>query len=198
VALTQRKRNLVVSGAVAAVLITVAAFGGCSSSSIPPAATEAQTELLRRTHFKATLAVEPYKYPIYSDHLIRDLRATGLFDSVDSLEKVEKPHLIARIERPIHGTAVVPLWTILTLGVVPTSVEEEHGHAFSIRRAGDPLSGVAVEYSYRGPTTLGWGAAFLNLFPNRTSGDPTETPRFREGLAIAVVTRGGDISALVR
>ena len=36
-------------------------------------------------------------------------------------------HQIARIERPIQGAAVIPLWTALSLGIVPTVVNEAHG-----------------------------------------------------------------------
>lgn len=192
--LTRRKKNFLVSAAVAAVLGTVSALGGCISASLPPALTDAQRVSLARTHFKATVGVEEYKYPIYSEHLIHDLRATGLFDAVESIDRLSNPDLIARVERSVYGTATIPLWTILTLGIVPTTVEEEHGHVFSIRAGDSPERSLVVNYTYRGPSTLGWYSAILNLFPDRTSGDPIETPRFREGLAIVVTAHASEIS----
>ena len=193
----EHKRKLLITAVVAAVLVAIAAFGGCSSSSLPSAPTDAQIRLLEQTHFKASVGVETYKYPVYTEGLIRDLRATGLFDRVEPLDQIDKPDLIARTERPVYGKATIPLWTIVTLGVVPTTVEEEHGHVFSLRRRGDPESPELVDYTYRGPTTLGWVAAFLNLSANRTSGNPIETRRFREGLALAVALRAEQITKLL-
>jgi hypothetical protein len=190
-------RKLMIIAAVATLLVAIAAFGGCSSSSLPSAPTDAQLGLLSQTHFKASVGVESYKYPIYTEHLIRDLRATGLFDRVDALEQIDKPDLIARTERPVYGKATIPLWTIVTLGVVPTTVEEEHGHVFSLRRPDKAEPSELVDYTYRGPTTLGWVAVFLNLSANRTSGNPIETSRFREGLALAVAARAEPISKLL-
>jgi hypothetical protein len=156
VVLRGHNRKLLITGAVAAVLVTIAAFGGCSSSSLPSAPTDAQLSLLRQTHFKANVGVESYKSPIYSEHLIKDLRATGLFDRVDLLEQIDKPDLIARIERSVYGKATIPFWTIVTLGVVPSTDEEEHGYVFSLRRPDNAEASELVDYTYRGPTTLGW------------------------------------------
>jgi hypothetical protein len=196
-ALTRRKKRLAVSAAVAAMLVIIAAFGGCSSSFLPPRPTDAQRSLLQRTHFRASVGVEEYKYPVYSEHLIRDLRATGLFDEVGPTEKVREPDLMARVERSVYGQAAIPLWTILTLGIVPTTVEEEHGYVFSIRRGDDAGGSVMVNYTYRGPTTLGWFSTLLNLFPDRTSRTPIETPRFREAVAVVIATNAAEISKLL-
>ena len=190
-------KQLLIAGVVAAILVTVATYGGCSSSSLPAAPTDAQLGLLRQTHFKARVGVESYKSPVYSEHLISDLRATGLFDRVDRLEEIESPDLIARIERPVYGRAMIPLWTIATLGVVPTTVEEEHGYVFSLRRPDNPEASEVIDYTYRGPTTLGWVAAYLNLSANRTIDNPIETPQFRVGLALAIASRAEQISKLL-
>ena len=195
--LRKHARKLLITTVVAAVLVVVAAFGGCSSSSLPSAPTEAQIGLLEQTHFKSSVGVEAYKYPVYTERLIKDLRATGLFDRVEPIDQIDKPDLIARTERPVYGKATIPLWTIVTLGVVPTTVDEEHGHVFSLRRPGDSEPSELVDYTYRGPTTLGWVAAFLNLSANRTSGNPIETQRFREGLALAVALRADQIAKLL-
>ena len=195
--LREHKKKLLITAAAAVALVAIVAFGGCSSSSLPSTPTDAQLRLLEQTHFKASIGVETYKYPIYTERLIGDLRASGLFDRVDLLEQIDKPDLIARTERPVYGKATLPFWTMVTLGVVPTTVEEEHGHVFSLRRPGRAEPSELVDYTYRGPTTLGWVAAFLNLSANRTSGNPIETPRFREGLAVAIASRAGQISRLL-
>src|SRR5260221_5991025 len=127
------RRKLLAAGAILAVLVGVAVGGGCGSLSLPLKPTEAQLAILRSTHFRATVGVEPYKYPVYSEHLVSDLRSTGLFDTVELLDNIERPTLVARVEHPVYGKATIPFWTIVTLGIVPTTVKEEHGHAFSLR-----------------------------------------------------------------
>ena len=191
------RRKLLAAGAILAVLVGVAVGGGCGSFSLPPKPTEAQLAILRSTHFRATVGVEPYKYPVYSEHLVSDLRSTGLFDTVELLDNIERPTLVARVERPVYGKATIPFWTIVTLGIVPTTVEEEHGHAFSLRPASHSEAPVLIDYTYRGPSTLGWVAFFLNFSPNRSGDNPIETPRFREGLAVAVSSRREPILKLL-
>ena len=190
-------RKLLLAGGIIAVLAVIASFGGCGSFSLPPKPTDSQLAVLKQTHFKATVGVEAYKYPIYSEHLLNDLRATGLFDAVEPLDRIQNPTLIARVERTVYGKATIPLWTIVTLGIVPTTVEEEHGHVFSFHPVNNAGSPVVVDYRYRGPSTLGWIATFLNFSSNRTSENPIETPRFREGLAVAVSSRREQIASLV-
>lgn len=181
-------------------IIAIGYSGGCASTTLPPALTASQRDILSRAHFGATIAVERYKFLVYSDGLVIALRDTGLFEAVDHAEKLRVPaNLLARIERPIHGTAAIPLLTGISLGLIPTTVQEEHGYAFSFVSKEKPTgNGVGIEFSYSGPSTLGWWCLVLNLSPNRTSGDVKGHARFRDGLAWAVARRGDAIRALLK
>ena len=167
------------------------------SSTLPPKPSAAQLEILRTTHFSATLAVEPYKYPVYSEALANDLRKTGLFDAVDSFENLKRADLVARIEQPIHGSSTIPVLALLSLGVISSTVEEELGFVFSIRSGSGHSQPVLIDFRYRGSTTLGCVAHAMNLSSERTGGNPIETPRFREALAIAVAIRRSSIAKLL-
>ncbi len=191
------RKKAFVGVTIAAVLVAVASFGGCGSFSLPPPPTQEQLAVLKNTRFDATVGVEDYTYPVYSERLLVDLRSTGLFKSVEPLGKLRNPDLVVRVEKPIHGTAVIPFWTVITLGVVPTTVEEEHGYVFSIRSPAHPESSVLVDSVFRGPSTLGWAAFFLNFSSNRTSTNPEQSPQFRERLAISVSSRAPEISQLL-
>jgi hypothetical protein len=190
------RRKLLAAAIVAAVLVTVASFGGCGSFALPPRPTGAQLTALKSTRFAATVGVEEYKFPVYTERLVSDLRSTGLFRSVERMPAAGTPDLIARIERPVYGKATIPIWTILTAGIVPTTVEEEHGHVFSLTSSADPTRSVLVDYRYRGPSTLGWLAFFLNFSPDRSSENPLDTARFREGLGVAVSVRREEVARL--
>jgi hypothetical protein len=178
------------------VLVGIAIAGGCSSSRLPPKVTAGQLTAIRNARVAATVGVEPYKYAVYSESLIKDLRATGIFNAVDTTGTLKNPTLVAAIERPVHGTATIPVLTMITLGIVPTTVEEEYGYVFSLRSSMDPRNSVHIAYTYRGATILGWWALVLNLSPDRTSGDPTQTSRFRDGLAAAISAQRDSIFQL--
>jgi hypothetical protein len=202
---------------VVAALLTVGVLGfgsgACGSTAIPVPLDEATKGRIRDTHFAASVAVEPNIAAAYSDRLLEQLRATRLFDRVDaagSFSAQDPPDLIASVARPIYGRATIPLRTALSLGIVPTRVEEEHGLAFVLRSRAVKRGGVTraaatsrsagsesaaatdavpVEFSYRGPTTLGWWAIVENLRPDRTHGDVYRHPQFREAFALTIVDR---------
>lgn len=180
-------------------LVLVLALAGCSSSALPPELPEAQRKAIATTHFKATVGVEAYKYPVYSETLTARLRKTQLFDRVDALEAFEAPPtFVARVERTVYGKAGIPLWTIVSLGVIPTTVEEEHGHVFSLTPSASPARKIAIDFRYKGPSTLGWAAVYLGLFArDQTLGDSREHPRFIQSLAWHVVAREKEIARYV-
>lgn len=186
-----RRRTKVLLGGLTTlvVLVGIALMGGCSSSTLPPTVTAAQLAAIKEAHIAATVGVEPYQYSVYSEALINDLRASDIFDEVDTVDSFQNPKLIAAVERTVYGTATIPIVTIITLGLVPTSVDEEYGHVFSLRSSTDPRRTIEIEYTYRGKTTLGWWALFLNFSSDRQSGDPTQTARFRENFAAAIHAR---------
>jgi hypothetical protein len=168
------------------------------SSTLPPKPSAAQLDAVRATHFLATLGVETYKYPIYSESLISDLRTIGLFNVVGPSDSLPQAALIAKIERPVYGNPTFPIVALATLGIIPSTVDEEHGYVFSIRTASNPRSTVLIDYTYHGPTTLGCVAHFMNLSPGRTGDNPIETAEFREALAVAVVMHRDAIVKLLQ
>ena len=135
---------------------------------------------------------------MYSERLIESLRRTGLFDAVGSLEELPDAALAARVERTIYGTATVPVLTAVSLGFIPTTVEEEWGESFSLRRNGSTSETVPVDFSYRGPSTLGWWAVVRSFSPDVTTASPPETERFRDALSVAIVAKAGDIVELLK
>ena len=110
------------------------------------------------------------RYPnVYSVRLVDGLRATELFERVALLDEFESPpDLVAHVHRRIHGSAVIPVWSMLTLGIIPTNVEEDSGYSFWLATSGAPTDRVLVEYVHRGTTTLGWIAVFDTFSSERT------------------------------
>ena len=191
------KKRYILSGAIVA-LMAYGLSGGCTSGTLPPKLSQEQQAILKATRFQATIGVEEHKYPVYSDNLIQALQETGLFRRVDSLSSFsDSPTLIASVERRIYGTATVPILTALSLGIIPTTVEEKHGHSFSLRSADAPDNRVEIEFSYRGPSTLGWYSGLLNLSSNRASGDVGTSRRFYDAFAWEIASMAATIDSLI-
>ena len=181
--------------------LLVAGFGfagGCGSTTLPPRITAEQRALLHKIQMAVTVGVEDYKYPVYSDGLTKALQNTHLFARVDHLKNfTTAPDIVARVEESIHGNAVIPMLTGLSLGIIPTTTYETHGYSFSLSRPGIGTSRVPVRFAYSGPTTLGWWAMVLNMLPDRTMRDVYSHPRFVESFAWEIATKRGDIEALI-
>ncbi len=170
--------------------------GGCTSTILPPRLTRTQHALIDSVRFPATVAVEPYKWPVYSERLITALRATQLFARVDSLSRFsEPPTFVARVARPIYGSAVLPLLTGISLGLIPTITQEEHGHAFWLISSAQPRDSLLIDFSYRGPSVLGWVCVLLNVSPNLTSGNVYTHARFYQALAYTIAAQGPEIES---
>lgn len=171
--------------------------GACSTTTLPPELSDPQRDLIRTTRFDATVGVEPYDLPVYSETLLRALRATALFKSVEPMASFKTPpDLIAHVERPVSGEAVLPLKTALTLGLVPTIVDEKHGYVFSLRSGRKQGDALGIECTFTGKTTLGWLAAALNFLPNHAMKDATLDARMAEMLALQIAAGKASIDAL--
>ena len=163
--------------------------GGCASTASPPALTTTQRgDLASAQCHHVSIGVERYAWSVYSERLTAALRATHLFGRVDALDAfATPPTFVARVERPIYGTAAVPWLTAVTLGLIPTTVEEEHGYSFALTPRFAPIQRIPVEFSYHGPSTLGWRALFVNLAHGGTATDVYRHPSMIENLAWTIV-----------
>ncbi len=149
-------------------LLSLAGCVGWASASLPPAVTPEEKRVIAEVYFPLTVGVEQYVYTAYSDSLTRGLQDTGVFDRVLPYEQfATPPDLIARVDRRIHGRAVVPIWTLLTFGLVPTSYNDRHGSSFWLEVPGSEVDRWHVEYQHTGRSTLGWVALFDVVVPDR-------------------------------
>ena len=194
--MTRRRKVLLVFLAWTGVSI-LGCIRGCASAALPPEPSASELAMVRATHFRATVCVETGQFPAYSRSLVQSLRRTGLFDEVELLEDLPNASLVAHVQRPIYGTATIPVLTILSLGLVPTTVQEEWGESFTLHRNGTFEPVVAVDFSYVGPTTLGWWATVRSISPDIATVHPPETGRFSDALSVAICTNADQIEKLL-
>jgi hypothetical protein len=179
--------------------LTLLTLGGCVSETLPPALTEDQIKAIAATHFKATVGVRRYNAQVYSDYLINYLRKTQLFDEVAPLESFQTaPTFVARVDRGIYGTATIPIFTAMTFGIIPTIINEEHGLEFSLVPSSRPRTPIAIRFSYKGLSTLGWWAFYRALRPNETLGPADQRARFVQSLAWHIVEHEKEISVYLK
>ena len=160
------------------VLISMSILVGCSTSRLPPNLGDEDLAKIQNLHFDVAVGVERYKFPAYSDNLLSVLSDLKVFDDVFYSDSGKSFQLIARVESEVHGEAVIPLLTAITLGVIPTIVNENHGVVFSLS---DRKANVKtfIYGEYRDKVILGWVALPMKLLPQYTgSGTPEESIRY--------------------
>lgn len=166
---------------------------------LPPRASVTLREQIAATHFHFAVAVKPYGTRHPSDELVLALRATRLFDEVGYADELASPaRLVARVEGLSRGAAVIPFWTALSLGLVPTTAEEVYGVAFSLAPAGEPEQRLAFDARWTGDVVLGWVCLLRNLSVDRDADDPRRHPRYAEHVAAGIAARGDEVLALAR
>ena len=80
--------------------------------------------------------------------------------------------------------------------MIPESTKEEWGYSFYLNPPGATSQKVAIEYSYRGRSTLGWIALLDGLLPGRTFVNPKKSRQFRGRLALAILDHADEIKAV--
>jgi hypothetical protein len=160
---------------------------------MPPALTAEQLKAIDNRRYDCVLGIERYKWPVYSESLDKAIRNTGLFKDVVWSDSGRKYDVVARVEETVHGTATIPLVAILTLGLLPSVVEEDHGHVFSLQAVDGQSERIAISTIYTGNTVLGAVAAPLWLLPSYSPGAPESTSSYSKYLSYMVISGAGSV-----
>jgi len=172
--------------------------GGCASMALPPRLSATQQALVRETRLNLTVGVDEFGVVGGSDLVVESLTKTHLFARVDRRKNFSAPpDLVVHIESVGDGTATIPIWTGLTFGIIPTTVDEGWGYSLFFSRPGDNQPPVHIDSRYRVPTTLGWAAMVINLSPTQTGGAVEENPQFIDALAWAIVSKKSELQSLL-
>jgi hypothetical protein len=173
---------------------------GLASSSLPPRLNSHDADRIRETHFDFAVGVETNTAG--GDVLIAKLRETKMFNAVDYIHLLPyPPSLLARRARAPHGVATIPIRTICTFGILPTTVREPLSFGCSFYSSGLPGREITVIYSYDSITTIGWLAGVMALSPENvlSLGNAAQNhPRYRDQLCISIVDRYEEISNLAQ
>ncbi len=206
-------------GFVTAMLLTTALASGCvglGSTTLPPELSSQEREKVREAHLPFIVGVERYQYPAYSDALVSALQKLRLFDRVDFRDRLSiAPSLVVEVEQAVYGNPAIPFATLLSFGIIPTTVPETHGYVFSFhsprnenpkeviegisfRSLKDENQKVVVDFRYRAQSTLGWVAGFRALSSDEVMFCLESHRRFRDAFTLAILAQSDALTRLAQ
>ena len=183
--------------------------GACGAYRRPAALTAAERQVLDSGPLPYSVSVVPWTSEVaaqrgqdpgaYASSLAALLEASKAFRSCRLTSRPDASSvLLATSSGQYCNTAVIPLWTILSFGIVPTVFDDEdcEGVVFRSARAQSSAS-VEVGVRHKGTVVMGWAAVPLGLLPGWSHGDLREDSRFRERFRLNILRRRPDIDRLV-
>jgi len=183
--------------------VTTSGLTGCvglGCGSLPPSLDSAERAKVKDAHLNLTVGVSTNAAG--GGVVITQLRRTRLFDAVDYVDRLHHPpQVLAKWEATPYGTATIPVYTLLTLGIIPNTLPEPYSFGCSFYSPRDPERTVRVEYLYYSRTTLGWVAGFMALSPNIVLTlwrGPDEHARFSDHLSLAILNHSEEILNLTK
>lgn len=193
------RRSLVVFVFCYLILAAVGSIKGCMSVKLPAHLTADELAKVQQTRFDFTVGMERLNSRHSEDEApLIALRGTGLFKSLDYIDRLSSPpDLIVRGDTINIGTPVVPILTIATLGVFPTLVKERRGYEFSFHAPGSDGKEIEISAVNNEEAVLGWVSGFLNMSGDWTEQTSIHSQRFYDRLALDLAAKEEEIRRLV-
>lgn len=181
-------------------LVLTVMVWGCGSVQLPAALTPAERAEVEAASIPAVVGIERSGGRRSDDDLLRILRGSGLFSRVEWLTELdEEPDLVGGVRRHCeeNPTNLTPLFTWLTLGVVPTWIRDRYGFSFVLFDPEAPSRRVEIGCGPRRTYLFGWLGTPLNILPGWTLGRPEEHPRYARQVELEVVRAAEAIRRLL-
>ena len=176
-------------------LFSLTSCVGFGVSGMPPLLSSDQLDKIKDKHYDCVIGVKKYEYPVYSESLLINLKSTGIFKDVVLIE--EKSNIqydvIAEVKKAVYGSTAIPIFTLLTFGIIPMTVDEDHGDIFSLKLLKKQNEEKNIISHYVAPTTLGWYALILWPLSKYTDSDPEETKEYRDYLIYKIVSESDEM-----
>jgi hypothetical protein len=210
------RRNQIVCVAVVVCLALAAASGGCYAHRRPAAMNAEERKLLEAAPLPYTVSVVPWNSePGEQAGRDPDAYAKSLAKLVAGSKAFRASRLEARpgadadlvaISNGAHcNTAIIPVFTIITVGLIPTVFEDEDCHGVVIRSARPSTSQpvpepvpqpVEIGVRHKGQVVMGWAALVFGALPGWSYGSGSDDSRYRERFRLEVITHREEIEKL--
>jgi hypothetical protein len=168
-----------------------------------------QRALLREPPLPYVVQVVPWATPRpmrnpgpYTDSAAELIERSAAFQSVlytkGSRTAAPGVTLFAESSGDHCNTAIIPIFTILTLGLFPTIFTDVECSGAVFRRADGtrPQDSVVVRIRHRGPTVMGWVAAPLGLLPAFSYRSARGQKGYHQAFRLAIIAKREELAAL--
>jgi hypothetical protein len=136
----------------------------------------------------------------YAQRLARLLRDSRAFRSVRLEPKPgRESDLIATPTGAYCNSGVLPLWTFISAGIVPTVFDEEECDGMELRwvKSGRPTT-VEVGFRFQSRAVMGLAAVPLGFAPGWAHGSITADSRFQQRVRLEILRHREEISQLAQ
>ena len=200
---TARGRWLLVGGTV--VMFVYGASGGCYAESLPRQLSAVEKELLAQPPLPYRVAIVRPNLPgrngeAYANGILEVLQPSGAFASVklagnDSVSV----DFLATPTGAYCNTAAIPLLTIISLGIIPTTFTDVTCNEAVFRSAASraPSDSLLMRIRIEHRVMMGWLALPVGALPGWTHGPMKHHSRYRQLVRVAILSRRQNLIALL-
>jgi hypothetical protein len=204
-----RRHKVLVLCVVVVCFLVAGMSGACAAHRRPPSLNAEERRLLESESLPYAVSVVPWdtatgerlrKDPAAYARALAELLAASRAFRASRLEAAPGPgtDLIASSTGGHCNRSVIPVLSILTLGVVPTVFEDEECDGMMLTAAkSSTAESVEVEAHYKARMVMGWAAVPLGALPGWSHGPMRKDRRYAELFRLEIIRRRAEIERLV-
>jgi hypothetical protein len=194
---------------IAACLAVVAASGGCYAHRRPAALSADEQKLLDAQPLPYTVSIVPWNADAaettgrdpqaYAKSLATVVQRSGAFRATRYDDRPAANADLVAISTGAHcDTSIIPVFTILTVGVIPTIFDAEECEGM-ILRAAKPSTTPPVEIavSHKSEVITGWAAVVFGAMPGWSWRRGADDRRYNDRFRIEIIRHQADIDRMV-
>jgi hypothetical protein len=181
------------------------ASGGCYAESLPRQLSAEEKQLLAQPPLPYRVVIERTNLPnrngeAYAKGLLEVLQPSGAFASVKlAQDNSGSPDLLATSTGAYCNTAAIPLLTIISLGIIPTTFTDVSCDeaVFRSARSKAPSDSLLMRIRIEHRVLMGWLALPVGALPGWTHGPMKHHSRYRQLVRVAIVSRRKALTELL-
>jgi hypothetical protein len=203
----RRRWKLLLGGGV---VVAYGLSGGCYAQQLPPSPSPEEAAVLRQGALPYAVIVAPWDSiaaarqhqdrQAYADATFRWLRHSGAFATVRLGNGQDSTaDFLAFPTGAYCNTAVIPVFTILSLGLIPTIFTDTNCEGAVLHPLHPPTGrpdSVVLSSELSGRVIMGWLALPVGAFPGWTHGGPRDHTRYRNQVRLSILSHRSRLVAL--
>jgi hypothetical protein len=205
-----RRPRLLLGVFLVLLIVVLGVSGGCGAYRRPGGLTAAERQLLASPPLPYRVSIVPWDAERaartsqdperYAESLALLVNGSHAF-RVSRLETAAAADsdLVATASGAYCNAAIVPIFSIISLGIIPTVFDDRYCVGLVLHRGRGPSSAdsVTVDFEHRGRVVMGWAALAIGALPGWSWGSPDRDARYRERFRLEVIRHQAEIRRLV-